>query len=594
MCANPCHRVLGSFAGAKFSSGMLPPEMIAELNFDEKGKYNSYFGNAASCEKFKPKGVAGGKTSFVVKTFRTKESNEKQNDEHGNEELRRWQKPVEEGLPYHLVAATAAIDIWSFGAVLYELHTGEALFAVNRDDDLTDAANMKELHEWNDTKKISKLGKVSDPSAYSLLKKVLSFDPSKRYKTMDEVLQDGYFTTLHENERLKLLAQMFTEKVTMAMAINTKEVLAKMEMSTSVLCKAAFEANEVDTPTCFIILPYKLPEEIVKDSESGDDGKWEDRFDYMQQLLDNASTCIAAPLESAWDAIKRQVFEKPMFLYLVDEYTGKPVVTQGGVYPIQITDLTENAKNFLPVMVVGMKAVAFGNTALGLIAMLYPLVPRNLIPPKLMETAEKFINDSSKPEVIRQALDDTSGVGNVVRGGKLRQFLAFLKEKDADSTFSGMKRLCDTKTGHAIWVTEDSAEKIRLGNDRSTTETEEVKQLKAEKAEYEMELKQLKAERLAKCTAEEVKQLRADNERRETELAKKETAEEGQKLKVGISSLEIDKKKLVEEKEELVYDNKLETQVQKESPEETESNGIDPLMTETDEGACKWVRCVIM
>jgi hypothetical protein len=70
-----------------------------------------------------------------------------------------------------------------------------------------------------------------------------------------------------------------------------------------------------------------------------------------------------------------------------------------------------------------------------------------------------------------------------------------------------MKRLCDTSSGNAIWETEDSAKKIALENDTTTTETDEVKQLKAdnhrevkpltdEKSEYEMELKRLKAERL--------------------------------------------------------------------------------------------------
>ena len=33
----------GSFAGAKFSSGMLPPEMIAELTIEEYDTYMAYF-----------------------------------------------------------------------------------------------------------------------------------------------------------------------------------------------------------------------------------------------------------------------------------------------------------------------------------------------------------------------------------------------------------------------------------------------------------------------------------------------------------------------------------------------------------------------
>jgi hypothetical protein len=132
--------------------------------------------------------------------------------------------------------------------------------------------------------------------------------------------------------------------------------------------------------------------------------------------------------------------------------------------------------------------------------------------------------------VIEEALDDTSGARDGVRGNALREFGAFLKANDAASTFSGMKRLCDTASGRAIWVTEESAQKIALENDSSTTETEEVKQLKAEK------------------------------ERRETELAKSK-AEEVQKSKVeNDESLEIDKKKWVAETDEMVEEKKLQKQ----------------------------------
>jgi serine/threonine protein kinase len=559
----------GSFVGAKFSSGVLPPEMIAELTVDKFKKCMAYFKtnvSPATLEKIKPKAVTGSITTFAVKTFLTVQSKKEQFDENNNLVWRVCPEPVETEdlpLPYKLVDATAAIDIWSFGALLYELHTGETLFAVNRDHDLKDGANMKELCTWNDEKMMSKLGKVSDRSAYSLLKKVLSADPTKRYKTMEELLKDGYFTALNPAETLELLAQSVTEKViqnaTMVMEIKTEKVLDLIEMSTRMTCNAIFEATEVNTPACFIILPEELPGKLV-DFETGDEDHWGDRFDYMQQVLDKVSSCITAPrLDFALDSIKREFIEKPMFLYLVDEYTGKPVVTKGGVYPIQIDVRKKEAKKFLAVMAVGMKAVAVGNTALGLIAMFYPgVIPQ--IPPGLIEKADNFINDS-KPGVIEHALDNTSSVGDSNRGNALREFSTFLREKDADSTFSGMKRLCDTSSGNAIWVTEDSAKKIALENGSSTTETDEVKQLKAdnqravkqledEKAEYEMELKQLKAERLEtelpKCTAQEVRQLKADSKRREAELAKS-TAEEVQELKVGNKSLQIDKKKLVEE-----------------------------------------------
>jgi serine/threonine protein kinase len=492
------------FGGAKFSSGILPPEMIAELTLDDYKKYNAYYQtnvSAASPEKIKPKAVTGSNTIFAVKTFLTKPSKKGQFDLYGEVVWRICQEPVErEDLPYKLVKATAAIDIWSFGAVLYELHTGETLFAVNRDNDLKDGASMKELCEWDDT---SKLRKVSDLSAHGLLKKVLSADPNKRYETMEKLLEDGYFTAPNAAEALEVVVQ----KVTMKMAINTEKVKELIKMSTSVLCNAIFEATEVDTPSCFII----LPEEIAVDSESGDDVHWGNRFEYIQEVLDKASSCITAPFDFALGSINEQFLEKPMFLYLVDEYTGEPVVTKGGAYPIKINVRSEKAKKFLPVMAVGMKAVAVANTAAGLIAMFYPGVPQ--IPLKLIEKAKKFVSDS-KRGVIEQALHDTTGVRDGIRGNALREFGAFLKETDADSTFSGLKRLCDESSGRAIWVTEESAQEIELENGSSTNETDEVKKLKAENTRLVGKQEKLVEEKkkLKEANADST-QLKAENTR---------------------------------------------------------------------------------
>jgi serine/threonine protein kinase len=337
-------------------------------------------------EKIQPKGVAGSSTIFAVKTFLTKESKKQQFDKNGKPESIICQKPVEEGLPYRLVETTAAIDIWSFGVVLYELCTGAPLFAVDRKNDLKDGASMKELYEWNDEKKMSKLENVRDLSTHRLLSNLLSKDPLKRHDTMDKVLKDGYFSTIGAAEVLEAVLK----KVTKHMAINTETVLNLIKVSTSVTCNAIFEATEVNTPACFIILPEEFPEEIAVGSETGDEDHWVARFEYIRQVLDKATSCITDPRDFALDSIKDQFLEKNkhfieknMFLYLVDEYTGKPVVTKGGVYPIQIDVRSEKAKKFLPVMAVGLNAVALANKALGLIAMFYPVVPQ--VPAELME-----------------------------------------------------------------------------------------------------------------------------------------------------------------------------------------------------------------
>ena len=42
-----------------------------------------------------------------------------------------------------------------------------------------------------------------------------------------------------------------------------------LKQSTSVICKAVFEATEVSTPSCFVVLPYELlaPDEEVTEEE---------------------------------------------------------------------------------------------------------------------------------------------------------------------------------------------------------------------------------------------------------------------------------------------------------------------------------------
>ena len=51
--------------------------------------------------------------------------------------------------------------------------------------------------------------------------------------------------------------------------------------------------------------------------------------------------------------------EEPMYLYLIDEYTGDPVVPkEGGVYPIKITQPSEKAVKLLPLMRAGLKVMS--------------------------------------------------------------------------------------------------------------------------------------------------------------------------------------------------------------------------------------------
>jgi serine/threonine protein kinase len=256
---------INSPAGAKFSSGVLPPEMIKEL--EDCNIFDSYFekmrqDDAARWAKVNPKEFGDNSKFFAVKTFLTEEKIVWKKQRGETKELAKAEyHPVDAELPYDLVKATAAIDIWLFGVVLYSLVTGSSLFSVNRDDDLSDVTAMKDLCEWDETKQMTKLHRINDPLAFKLLVKILSPNPSDRYHSMELLLRADYFDA-------KNLAEHFVDsqnkmvdairKHTVELRNTKKQVIAKISGSASVTLTAIFKATEVQTPTCFVILPKKL------------------------------------------------------------------------------------------------------------------------------------------------------------------------------------------------------------------------------------------------------------------------------------------------------------------------------------------------
>jgi len=97
----------GSLAGAKFSSGVLPPEMFAKLTKDEKGKYNEYWKGVDEelQEKCRAKTTKRGK-HMVVKTFAVE-------DDDTPRDL--------DALPFEPLEASPSLDVWSLGCMLFTM-----------------------------------------------------------------------------------------------------------------------------------------------------------------------------------------------------------------------------------------------------------------------------------------------------------------------------------------------------------------------------------------------------------------------------------------------------------------------------------------
>ena len=85
-------------------------------------------------------------------------------------------------------------DLWAFGCVLYHLCSGTPLFLANDEDNLNQE-NLQRLIRWNDgNEKKRRLTEILDPQARNLVSILLSFDPSRRHKTMGHVLAHSFFS----------------------------------------------------------------------------------------------------------------------------------------------------------------------------------------------------------------------------------------------------------------------------------------------------------------------------------------------------------------------------------------------------------------
>ena len=243
--------------------------------------------------------------------------------------------------------------------------------------------------------------------ARRLLTNILSEDPSKRFQSMEEILVDDYFVSANVVEHW----DNWNKKVVEAIQQNTvelrntkKEIIEKIESSTSVTLTDIFETTKVNNPTCFVILPYKIP---VQGRDSGDetgeaDAKVDKALKYIEYVLDTVTKCIASPVDFAAEFVESKFFESPMYLYLIDEWTEEPVVCVDGVYPVEIPVQAEQAKKFLPLMALGMQALALTNKAARIVSMLYPVVPSKVIPQTLLDKAKTFFAHSNKCGVIEE------------------------------------------------------------------------------------------------------------------------------------------------------------------------------------------------
>jgi hypothetical protein len=139
----------------------------------------------------------------------------------------------------------------------------------------------------------------------------------------------------------------------------------------------------------------------------------------------------------------------------------------------------------MPMLIVGLKAIALYNGAAGIAQCLGYPVPK--IPRIVSDYAHGAVGvleaDSSVAEfdVLQAAVDNTHVAGDpkseeakAVRGKALRELQVFLNEHDPSKSFCGLQRVL-TKEGACIWTTEENLEDVMNGKGRTSIGEEDMK-----------------------------------------------------------------------------------------------------------------------
>ncbi|RQM26359.1 hypothetical protein B5M09_002742 [Aphanomyces astaci] len=471
---------VGDDIGSKFSSGILPPgnniitntrtrilslafsyrfyldhvEMFVQVTSPtEVDTYETYWKHADRVEwwpKVQPRGHGG----WVVRSFRGRAKN----------------------VPYQLVKASPAIDMWAFGCMLFQLYSEAELVPTDRNQDADDDA-MDRAATWTADALGRRIrSKVSNGLAADLIQRLLVVEPENRMGVR-QVLDHAYF---HGTDDASVLGIKLDQlQVQVARGFNaigtkldtvvdlTKENVNQLATAKRDLMRGIFQATEVTVPTSFVLLPFNL---VVHDphDETAEDVMVK-TASFLQRVVDMGDKFMqAAKANKAIGATVRLVAPgDPLYLYLIDEVMGTPV--SAGVYPIRIDTKSDEYVRFMtvamPYIQTGFKCLNWANTAVGWLKVLgVPSLDSDVMT-RVATSIESATKSSSvfDFDVLQAAVEaqDAGAPVEQIRGAALRQLERFFQTFDATGDYAGLERTY-ASNGQVLWTTKDTIAKIEL------------------------------------------------------------------------------------------------------------------------------------
>ena len=203
----------------------------------------------------------------------------------------------------------------------------------------------------------------------------------------------------------QLNAKLDTIMIMQEVKIQGDRVVTSIENSMTKVLKSVFECSKFDVPTTFVILPYKIEAGDGKAAAGGPKlvgnsldkaGTWISKLTDVINVVDSdvakARASAASRIQEMFSAFQSE----EMYIYLVDEETGEPAVGAG--YPIVIKAASPKAKEFVPLMSVGLKALCVTNKVAGLAKCLGLPAP-TLMTKELHGLADDFVTKINEKAV---------------------------------------------------------------------------------------------------------------------------------------------------------------------------------------------------
>lgn len=508
---------VSKYVGAKYSSGILPPEMFACLDIHQMNQYEAYWKaridmNSIDGQKLWKKlaPVQQRDEYYVVRTFDV--------DEMGHP------KDIDQ-LPYELIETHPSIDAWSVGMMIYTLfdEDGNTLLKTNKNDDVIgsdfvlaatwkrdDLSTMITNHCLFAKELIIDL-LHPNPRHRMTLNKAKEFLQNLRQSQnnlkSNEILNSMEFLSnqinqfetkmnlnqIKNNQKIEIIHQNLNQsisnqelmlkqlnaiqKATIRLTKISQEILLKIEKTEKVLLRGMIESQDIQIPSSFIILNQKiLKSKELNELKELNGLKEKDQILKANQWIDtlqeiNYVVCnyLLHPQESLESSLMNLLHGKSLYLYLIDEYSLQPIVRdEDHVYPIEITTPAAFISKIFPLLKLVMHAMSMMNTISGIGRCLgYPLP---VIPMEYQDKAKKTLNslqNDTSIEKFGKCMNDLSLKSSeseeqtiqLVRGSALRELAAVLREYDPNNTFSGLRRVL-TSEGHCCWTSDENIKYI--------------------------------------------------------------------------------------------------------------------------------------